>query len=203
MVHWTVVVTCERSSGVIISSRVYLTFWQSWRMPSTIGIFAFLDEECTMPRGSDATFHTKIFDHLGSHPHLLKAGAGKVKTEASDKNYVIKHFAGDVRSELFVHVCQRNHVVQSCSVIFWLIVTYRNAKKSTASAFWLCQKIVQNDKFVRWFQRYNHILAYALEPKVRLDPTKSKSDSNPSLNLGPETPNLNPNSSASKKRTKL
>lgn len=60
------------------------------------GIFAFLDEECTMPRGSDATFHTKIFDHLGSHPHLLKAGAGKVKTEASDKNYVIKHFAGDV-----------------------------------------------------------------------------------------------------------
>ncbi|KJE97514.1 myosin IE, variant [Capsaspora owczarzaki ATCC 30864] len=51
------------------------------------GILSLLDEECLFPKGTDESFHTKLFKQVTDTTHLTK-GAGSI--------FVIKHFAGVV-----------------------------------------------------------------------------------------------------------
>eukprot|EP01083_Nonionella_stella_P279146 949599_1 len=59
------------------------------------GLISYLDEECSIPRGTDESYHTKIFQFLGQHPHLSKVQA-KFRTKESGCSFVVKHYAGDV-----------------------------------------------------------------------------------------------------------
>jgi len=57
------------------------------------GIIAYLDEECLLGQGSDASFLDKLEQNLGRHAHFERP---KEKQKAADC-FVIKHYAGDVR----------------------------------------------------------------------------------------------------------
>jgi len=55
-----------------------------------LGVFALLDEECRMPKGTDMTFVNKLMREQGNCPRLA---AEKMDTST----FIIKHFAGTVR----------------------------------------------------------------------------------------------------------
>ncbi|XP_044854974.1 unconventional myosin-Va-like isoform X2 [Mauremys mutica] len=55
-----------------------------------LGILDLLNEECKMPKGSDASWAQKLYDkHLHNSPHFQKP---KMSTEA----FIVRHFAGKV-----------------------------------------------------------------------------------------------------------
>lgn len=56
------------------------------------GLFMLLDEECRVPKGSDDTFLSKIYETLGKNENLSRA---KGKT-----HFAIKHYAGEVHLHL-------------------------------------------------------------------------------------------------------
>ena len=64
-----------------------------------VGIISILDEECTVPQGSDRKFQEKIFKMCQSNSHLARVGS-KVEVVRRQEHFVIKHYAGDVRSRL-------------------------------------------------------------------------------------------------------
>lgn len=55
-----------------------------------IGVLNLLDEECKMPRGSDESFCSKIYQHIKLDDIFLKPKIG------SNHSFVIQHFAGRV-----------------------------------------------------------------------------------------------------------
>ncbi|XP_024118083.1 unconventional myosin-Vb [Oryzias melastigma] len=64
-------------------------------MEGQLGVFDLLDEECRMPKGSDASWVQKLYDqHLSSkpHPHFRKP-------RTSNSAFIVMHFADTVRYE--------------------------------------------------------------------------------------------------------
>ena len=59
------------------------------------GILAFLDEESIYPNGSDDTLMKKYQKNLMKHKHFDVPNS-KVRSQSTDRIFVIKHFAGDV-----------------------------------------------------------------------------------------------------------
>ena len=59
------------------------------------GILAFLDEESIYPNGSDDTLMKKYQKNLMKHKHFDVTNS-KVRSQSTDRIFVIKHFAGDV-----------------------------------------------------------------------------------------------------------
>ncbi|GMT32623.1 hypothetical protein PFISCL1PPCAC_23920, partial [Pristionchus fissidentatus] len=61
-----------------------------------MGILAMLDEECIVPKASDATLATKLIDqHLGKHPNFEKPKPPKGKQ--AEAHFAMRHYAGTVR----------------------------------------------------------------------------------------------------------
>ncbi|VDP06818.1 unnamed protein product, partial [Soboliphyme baturini] len=61
-----------------------------------LGILSMLDEECIVPRATDATFVQKLMDqHLGKHPNFQKAKPRR--KDQADAHFAIIHYAGTVR----------------------------------------------------------------------------------------------------------
>ena len=54
------------------------------------GVLLWLDEECVVPKGTDASFLTKLASNLSKHPHL------EVSKDQAARTFTIKHYAGDV-----------------------------------------------------------------------------------------------------------
>jgi len=57
------------------------------------GIFAYMDEECIYPKGSDSSLLKKMESNLRSHKHY---GSLVTKTSHDASEFMIKHYAGDV-----------------------------------------------------------------------------------------------------------
>uniref|UniRef100_A0A7E4UTG5 Myosin motor domain-containing protein n=1 Tax=Panagrellus redivivus TaxID=6233 RepID=A0A7E4UTG5_PANRE len=61
-----------------------------------LGIVSMLDEECIVPKASDATLASKLVDqHLGKHPNFQKAKPPKGKQ--AEAHFALVHYAGTVR----------------------------------------------------------------------------------------------------------
>ncbi|CAO4386182.1 unnamed protein product [Caenorhabditis nigoni] len=61
-----------------------------------LGIIAMLDEECIVPKATDATLAQKLIDqHLGKHPNFEKPKPPKGKQ--SEAHFAMRHYAGTVR----------------------------------------------------------------------------------------------------------
>jgi len=59
------------------------------------GVFAMMDEEINVPKGSDEGFLSKVFkQHEKKHPNMIKPGVKDCKD--SQKNFGILHYAGPV-----------------------------------------------------------------------------------------------------------
>ena len=56
------------------------------------GVFAWLDEECVMPQGSDTTLYEKLAKNLVSHKHF----AATTEKDLTKALFTITHYAGDV-----------------------------------------------------------------------------------------------------------
>jgi myosin heavy subunit len=56
---------------------------------------AFLDEECLLGQGTDQSFIEKIDKNFASHEHFERKR--EKKSAAQDMDFVIKHYAGDVK----------------------------------------------------------------------------------------------------------
>jgi len=54
------------------------------------GILAWLDEECVVPKGTDASYHSKLTTNLAKHAHF------ESKPIAGKDTFTIKHYAGSV-----------------------------------------------------------------------------------------------------------
>ena len=54
------------------------------------GILAWLDEECVVPKGSDASYHSKLTANLSKREHFE---VGKL---AGKESFTVKHYAGAV-----------------------------------------------------------------------------------------------------------
>eukprot|EP01119_Soliformovum_irregulare_P017875 TRINITY_DN5376_c0_g1_i2.p1 TRINITY_DN5376_c0_g1~~TRINITY_DN5376_c0_g1_i2.p1 ORF type:complete len:1547 (+),score=636.99 TRINITY_DN5376_c0_g1_i2:113-4753(+) len=60
------------------------------------GIFALLDEECIMPKGTDKSFTSKVHtNHTSNNNLAVPVAKGKMRL-TKDEGFVIKHFAGEV-----------------------------------------------------------------------------------------------------------
>ncbi|CAH1128149.1 unnamed protein product [Ceutorhynchus assimilis] len=59
---------------------------------SKLGILDLLDEECKMPRGSDASWSEKLYQKCAKYPHFSKNRFGKL-------SFIINHFADKVEYE--------------------------------------------------------------------------------------------------------
>lgn len=67
-----------------------------------IGIFSILDEECLIPKGSDASFARKMYTQHGQHNHFEVS-----RKDEADTAFTIKHYAGNVRYQA-VGFCEKN-----------------------------------------------------------------------------------------------
>ena len=56
------------------------------------GVFAWLDEECVMPQGSDTTLYEKLAKNFVSHKHF----AATTEKDLTKALFTITHYAGDV-----------------------------------------------------------------------------------------------------------
>ena len=76
------------------------------RPPAGLGILALLDEECRMPRGSDATWAAKLAQQHSGHPRFAAAaaaapapssgGRGAQAPLAGAPGFTVQHYAGPV-----------------------------------------------------------------------------------------------------------
>ncbi|KAL6728752.1 hypothetical protein Aduo_010491 [Ancylostoma duodenale] len=61
-----------------------------------LGIISMLDEECIVPKATDATLAAKLIEqHLGKHPNFEKPKPPKGKQ--SEAHFAMRHYAGTVR----------------------------------------------------------------------------------------------------------
>jgi len=62
------------------------------------GIFAVLDEECIVPKGTDKSFCSKVHTmHAGSPRLSIPLISKKSKTKLhKDEGFIVSHFAGQV-----------------------------------------------------------------------------------------------------------
>ncbi|EKX40396.1 hypothetical protein GUITHDRAFT_75545, partial [Guillardia theta CCMP2712] len=84
-------------------------------LESKMGIFALIDDECNVPKGSEEGFLSKLMDLHKSHTHLKPGGSssdphlkeglqtsnahskyGSARVQSSKEAFVISHFAGEV-----------------------------------------------------------------------------------------------------------
>ncbi|KAK1935201.1 Myosin-J heavy chain [Phytophthora citrophthora] len=66
------------------------------------GIFSLLDEECVVPKGSDAGFARKLYQRLQEHSNFSAS-----RTEQADFAFQVHHYAGNVRY-LAEGFCEKN-----------------------------------------------------------------------------------------------
>jgi myosin-5 len=66
------------------------------------GIFSLLDEECVIPKGSDAGFARKLYQHLQEHSNFSAS-----RTDQADFAFQIHHYAGNVRYQA-EGFCEKN-----------------------------------------------------------------------------------------------
>lgn len=66
------------------------------------GIFSLLDEECVVPKGSDAGFARKLYQRLQDHSNF-----SATRTEQADFAFQIHHYAGNVRYQA-EGFCEKN-----------------------------------------------------------------------------------------------
>ncbi|RLN66824.1 hypothetical protein BBP00_00001975 [Phytophthora kernoviae] len=66
------------------------------------GIFSLLDEECVVPKGSDAGFARKLYQRLQEHNNF-----GATRIEQADLTFQIHHYAGSVRYQA-EGFCEKN-----------------------------------------------------------------------------------------------
>ena len=57
----------------------------------TGGIFSLLDEQCTVPKGTDHSLANRLYDRCGAHPRFTVSSKDRV-----DFRFTIRHYAGDV-----------------------------------------------------------------------------------------------------------
>eukprot|EP00960_Hanusia_phi_P029058 747751-Hanusia_phi.AAC.1 len=84
-------------------------------LESKMGIFALIDDECNVPKGSEEGFLAKLMDMHKSHTHLKPGGSssdphlkeglqsvgthskyGSARVQSAKEAFVISHFAGEV-----------------------------------------------------------------------------------------------------------
>uniref|UniRef100_A0ACD5YU73 Uncharacterized protein n=1 Tax=Avena sativa TaxID=4498 RepID=A0ACD5YU73_AVESA len=77
-----------------------------------IGIIALLDEACMFPKSTHASFATKMFRNLSSHPRLEK-------TKFSETDFTISHYAGKVtyQTESFLEKNRDYIVAEHCNLL--------------------------------------------------------------------------------------
>ncbi|KAG2817228.1 hypothetical protein PC112_g13146 [Phytophthora cactorum] len=66
------------------------------------GIFSLLDEECVVPKGSDAGFARKLYQRLQEHSNFSAS-----RTEQADFAFQVHHYAGNVRYQA-EGFCEKN-----------------------------------------------------------------------------------------------
>ncbi|GMF19131.1 unnamed protein product [Phytophthora lilii] len=66
------------------------------------GIFSLLDEECVVPKGSDAGFARKLYQRLQDHSNFSAS-----RTEQADFAFQVHHYAGNVRYQA-EGFCEKN-----------------------------------------------------------------------------------------------
>uniref|UniRef100_A0A8R7QUP5 Myosin-J heavy chain n=1 Tax=Triticum urartu TaxID=4572 RepID=A0A8R7QUP5_TRIUA len=77
-----------------------------------IGIIALLDEACMFPKSTHATFASKMFRNLSSHPRLEK-------TKFSETDFTISHYAGKVtyQTDSFLEKNRDYIVAEHCNLL--------------------------------------------------------------------------------------
>eukprot|EP01083_Nonionella_stella_P078527 214974_1 len=74
------------------------------------GLIAYVDDECTIPKGTDQSFHAKIFRHLGKYAHLSKVDS-KFQDKEAAGNFTINHYAGDVHYDCSGFVIKNKDII--------------------------------------------------------------------------------------------
>jgi myosin heavy subunit len=95
------------------------------------GIFALLDEECIVPKGSDKGFTAKVHTTHSANacleiPKITKDTKGKKLNK--DEGYLINHFAGQVTYNTFGFLDKNNDTIHDdLTKLLYLISTSASA----------------------------------------------------------------------------
>jgi len=101
-----VVVVVDQSTYIYIVSNG--ATWRAAHPQNPIGVLAQLDDVCNFPKGTDEKFLQKLQEAFMQHAHFTMGGQNE---------FVIKHYAGDVRQRTSERASERAIALEPNSLL--------------------------------------------------------------------------------------